>query len=173
MSEASFSDSFEVLWEMAKEPLLNSEDLSGYEIDETILSQIGPWEELETYYQVSGGEVVSISALELYLERQILESQPEIDLDALEELKSVRIRQIEEGSPLTAEEEESQSEALLSSPFLRIHSFEHDAKTLFWASEMEASGMGFYCARSYGPFRSLEDACSVVDAMGWSDVECF
>ena len=175
MSEASISESFNSLWEMAKGPLSNSEGLSSYKINKTILNQIGPWKELEAFYPVSGGQVVSLDALQVYLEQLISESQPEIDSDDLEELVSERIRQIEQGAPLTDGEEESQSEHLLSSAFIRIHSFEHDAKTLFWASEMEASGMGYYCAGSYGPFRSFEDACSVVDIFGedWPDVETF
>ncbi len=175
MSEPSDPRSFELLWEMAKGPISNPEDLSSYEIDEKILNQIGPWTELDAYYPVSGGQVVSLDALQVYLENQVLESQPQIDFDALEELVSERIRQIEQGAPLTEGEEESQSEDLESSSFIRIHSFEHDAKTLFWASEMEASGMGYYCACSYGPFRSFEDACSVVNIFGedWPDVETF
>ena len=175
MSESSSSESFELLWEMAKGPISNAEDLSSYEIDEKILNQIGPWTELDAYYPVSGGEVVSLDALQVYLEQLISESQPEIDLDDLEELVSERIREIEQGAPLTEGEEESQSEYLESASFIRIHSFELDAKTLFWASEMEASGMGYYCACSYGPFRSFEDACSVVDIFGedWPDFETF
>jgi hypothetical protein len=175
MSNASGPGSFELLWEMVKGPLLKSDALNSYEIDEKILNQIGPWEELEAFYPVSGGQVVSLNALQFYLEQQVLESQPEIDLDALEELVSERIRQIEQGAPLTEGEEESQSEHLESSSFIRIHSFEHDAKKLFWASEMEPSGMGYYCACSYGPFRSFEDACSVVNIFGedWPDVETF
>jgi hypothetical protein len=77
---------------MAKGPISNPEDLSSYEIDEKILNQIGPWTELEAFYPVSGGQVVSLDALQVYLEQLISESQPEIDPDDLEELILKRLK---------------------------------------------------------------------------------
>ena len=172
MSTANFPEAFATLLEMAKGPLLNPEDLSSYEIDDTILSQICPCNELQRCWPIPSGKVVDMGALELYLEEYFLELQPELSLDELEEQKDERFRQIEQGSPLTEGEEENQWEAIQSVSFITFFSGEYQGKTLYWAGEMEPSGMGHFHARSYGPFRSLDDAWSIVDAMNWPDVEC-
>ena len=171
MSEPSISESFNLLWEMVKGPLLNPDDLYSYEIDSMILNQVRPWNELQKSYPVASGGLDDRSHLELYLEQHFLELQPELSLEDLEELTEDRIRQIEAGSPLTEGEQENQGEATESLSDITFYSFEHEGRTIYWAGEFEASGMGHFYDRSYGPFQSLDDAWSIVSAMNWPDFE--
>ena len=169
MSEAVNPEVFAALWEMTKGPRLNTDALNSYIIDTKILNQIGPWKELKRYYPIASGGVDNRSALEGYLEEYFLGVQPELSEDELDELTNDRLRQIDEGSPLTEGEEESQWEALDYLSTLTLYSVEHEGRTIYWAGEFEPSGMGHFYARSYGPFRSLDDAESIANAMDWPD----
>lgn len=175
MSKAVNPEAFAALWEMAKGPLVNPEDLYSYEIEEASLDQIGPWNSLKTAWAIPYVDPTDRDRLADFLEWHFSELDIDLSDDEIKGKTEERIQQIEQGSPL-AEEEESEwyerqwvETELLSN--VTFFSCEHGSRELYWVGEFEPSGMGRGYARSFGPFRSLDDAWSIVSAMKWPDVE--
>ena len=165
MSKSVNPEVFAALWEMAKEPLDNSD--SSYQNDETLLDQIGPWEKLETISPVPAESVYDSKSLASFLDWWSYKYEDDSD-----ETLAERIRQIEQGAPLTEEERsewvDSQWPYLLDTEgYITFYSCEYETRKLYWAVYFTHHSSDCY----FGPFRSLEDAYSTVKCMDWLDYD--